>query len=155
VPAARLCIDAEEFDAAARAGRVDALDVYRGELLPEDRYAPWAEEPRERLRTRYVALLKAARRWERVLEVEPADEEAHRALMQRALDAGDRNAAVRQFERLRGHLRADLGIGPDAESVALYERAVAMSGPNAPSARERVQALLARGLVQLNAGELA
>jgi DNA-binding SARP family transcriptional activator len=155
-PGDPVVVDALAFEAAARAGDIGALDGYPGELLPEDRYTSWAEEPRERLRALYLQLLKTAGRWERVLELDPADEEAHRALMRRAIDAGDRRGAVRQFERLREHLRADLGAGPDPESLALYERALAMEGPDPglPTAAERTRALLARGLVQLNTGEL-
>jgi DNA-binding SARP family transcriptional activator len=153
-PEGQVHVDAVSFEAAARAGHTDALGTYQGELLPEDRYAPWAEEPRERLRALYLRLLKTAGRWERVVEVDPTDEEAHRALMQRAIDAGDRRGAVRQFERLRERLRADLGVGPDRKSVALYERAISMGGPGLPTATERTRALLARGLVQLNTGEL-
>src|SRR5579859_2360130 len=139
-PEGHLRVDALTFEAAARAGQIGALDAYPGELLPEDRYAAWAEEPRERLRTLYLRLLKTAGLWERVLEVEPADEEAHRALMQRAVDAGDRLAAVRQFARLCEHLRADLGLGPDPTSVALYERATATASPGPPTAAERTRA---------------
>jgi DNA-binding SARP family transcriptional activator len=153
-PHGQVSVDALAFEAAARAGHIAALGAYQGELLPEDRYAPWAEEPRERLRALYLQLLKTAQLWDRVLEADPADEEAHRALMQRAIDAGDRRAAVRQFERLREHLRADLGVGPDMKSVTLYERAISMEGPGPPTAGERARALLARGLVQLNTGEL-
>ena len=155
-PGEPVIVDALAFEDAACAGQPGALDAYRGELLPEDRYASWAEEPRERLRVLYLRLLKTAGLWERVLDVDAADEEAHRALMWRAIQAGDRRAAVRQFERLREHLRADLGAGPDRESVALYEQAISMggSGPGLPTAAERTQALLARGLVQLNTGEL-
>jgi len=154
-PGEPVAVDALAFEAAARAGRVGALDAYQGDLLPEDRYAPWAEEPRDRLRALYLRLLKTAAQWERVLEADPADEVAHRSLMRRAIEAGDRRAAVRQFERLCEHLRADLGVGPDPESVALYERALSMEGPGLPTAAERTRALLARGLVQLNTGELA
>ncbi len=153
-PEGQVYVDAVSFEAAARAGQIGALEAYQGELLPEDRYAPWAAEPRDRLRALYLQLLKTAGRWERVLEVDPADEEAHRALMQRAGDAGDRRAAVRQFERLCERLRADLGAGPDRKSVALYERAISMGGPGPPTAAERTRALLARGLVQLSMGEL-
>lgn len=153
-PDGHVLVDAQAFEAAARAGQVVALDLYQGELLPEDRYALWAEEPRERLRTLYLRLLKRAGRWEQVLDADPADEEAHQALIQRAIEAGDRRSAVRQFERLREHLRADLGAGPDRKSVALYERAISMGGPGLPTAAERTRALLARGLVQLNTGEL-
>lgn len=155
-PGEPVVVDALAFEAAARAGHVGALDAYQGELLPEDRYALWAEQPREWLRELHLQLLKTAGLWERVLDADATDEEAHRALMRRAIDAGDRRAAVRQFELLREHLRADLGVAPDPESVALYERAIAMEGsaPGLPTAAERARALLARGLVQLNTGEL-
>jgi DNA-binding SARP family transcriptional activator len=155
-PGEPVIVDALAFEAAARAGQLGALDAYQGDLLPEDRYASWAEEPRERLRVLYLRLLKTAGLWEQVLDADAADEEAHRALIRRAIDAGDRRAAVRQFERLCEHLRADLGVGPDRESVALYERAISMEGPgpDLPTAAERTRALLARGLVQLNTGEL-
>jgi DNA-binding SARP family transcriptional activator len=155
-PGEPVIVDALAFEAAARAGQLGALDAYQGDLLPEDRYASWAEEPRERLRVLYLRLLKTAGLWEQVLDADAADEEAHRALIRRAIDAGDRRAAVRQFERLCEHLRADLGAGPDRESVALYERAISMEGPgpDLPTAAERTRALLARGLVQLNTGEL-
>jgi DNA-binding SARP family transcriptional activator len=155
-PGEPVIVDALAFDAAARAGQLGALDAYQGDLLPEDRYASWAEEPRERLRALYLRLLKTAGLWEQVLDADAADEEAHQALIRRAIDAGDRRAAVRQFERLREHLRADLGAGPDRESLALYERAISMegAGPDLPTAAERTRALLARGLVQLNTGEL-
>jgi DNA-binding SARP family transcriptional activator len=153
-PAGQVCVDALAFEAAARAGQAGALDAYQGELLPEDRYSSWAEEPRERLRALYLRLLKTAELWEQVLEADPADEEAHRALMRRAIDAGDRRAAVLQFERLREHLRADLAVGPDQTSVTLYERAISMGGPGLPTAGERTRAVLARGLVQLSTGDL-
>jgi DNA-binding SARP family transcriptional activator len=153
-PGGDVYVDAVSFEAAARAGQTGALVAYQGELLPEDRYAPWAEESRDRLRVLYLQLLKTAGRWERVLDVDPGDEEAHRALMQRAVDAGNRRAAVRQFERLCERLRADLGVGPDRKSVALYERAISMGSPGPPTAAERTRALLARGLVQLSTGEL-
>ena len=161
-PGAAVHVDVERFeDAAGEALRqaderacATAAELYRGELLPEDRFAPWTEEPRERLRLRYVQVLKAARMWERVLEIDAADEDAHRSLMQDALQEGDRGAAIRQFERLRQRLRADLGVGPDPASVALYERALAMQGQEPPTPAERTRALLAWGLVHLNQGDL-
>lgn len=33
------------------------MDLYAGELLPEDRYEEWAEDRRQGLRTTYLALL--------------------------------------------------------------------------------------------------
>jgi DNA-binding SARP family transcriptional activator len=161
-PGTEVTSDVERFERAAgeALGSADAgacvaaAELYGGDLLPDDLYAPWAAEPRERLRLRHLQLLKAGRMWERVLEVDGADEQAHRALMQSALQGGDRRAAIRQFERLRETLRADLGIGPERASVALYEQALALQGQEPPSQAERTRALLAWGLVHLNQGDL-
>ena len=153
-------VDVEAFETAAKEalGRgpdacAVAAALYRGDLLPDDPYAEWAFEPRERLRLRHLQLLKLAGNWEVVLDVDPSDEEAHRALMQGAIDAGNRQAALRQFARLRDSLHADLGVGPDRRSVELYEQALAMEGAP-PATRERVAGLLAWGLVHWNRMEL-
>lgn len=161
-PKGAVLVDCERFETSARAALLSddveaaagAAVLYTGELLPEDRYASWAEEPRDRLRVLALRVSKAASLWDRVLEIDPADEEAHRVLMQRALDDGDRTGAIRQFERLRERLRTDLGMGPDRDSIALYEKAVNLEGEAPPSASERARALLAWGLVHLNSGDL-
>jgi DNA-binding SARP family transcriptional activator len=153
--------DVEIFESAAK----DALGsgaeacaaaaaLYGGELLPDDRYALWAFEPRERLRLRNIQLLKLAGRWEAVLEVDPSDEEAHRALMRGFIDARRRQAALRQFARLREALRADLGVVPDRTSVELYEKALAMEGAAPTTKADQVGGLLAWGLVHWNRMEL-
>lgn len=158
---ASVAVDAEVFEKTARQALADgvgcqqAAELYPGDLLPEDRYAVWAEQPRDRLRGLHLDLLRAAQQWHQVLAIDPADEQAHRGLMQRALEAGDRGAVVRQFELLRYRLRADLGVGPDRASIALYEKALAISRGSPPSPHEITQSLLARALVQLNSGQLA
>ena len=152
-------VDVEVFERAALAAlrtgtslaRVAA--TYGGDLLPEDRYAAWADAPRDRLRSLHLRLLKAAGLWDQVLAIDAGDEEANRGLMQRALDVGDRQSALRQFERLRERLRADLGVGPSVESVAVYERALALEGDE-PAAEEQAGGLVARALVALYPGAL-
>jgi DNA-binding SARP family transcriptional activator len=153
--------DVEVFETAAKdalgAGPeacVEAAGLYRGELLPDDRYVSWVFEPRERLRLRYLQLLKLCQHWEAVLEVDPADEEAHRALMRGYIDIGNRQAAIRQFSRLRQTLRSDLGIGPDRASVELYEKALALDASPPPTSTEQIGGLLAWGLVHWNRMEL-
>jgi DNA-binding SARP family transcriptional activator len=161
-PDGRVTVDAVRFERVARAALrandpvaiAHAAALYEGELLPEDRYAPWAEEPRARLRLLALRVLKAASQWERVLEIDPADEEAHRGLMEQALASGDRIGAIRQFRQLRERLRIDVGMGPDEESVTLYERALIGNEHERPSVVERVWALLARGVVHLKSGDL-
>ena len=64
-PEAELVVDAALFEADAQAAirTRDALacqraaERYRGELLPDDRYAEWSEEPRERLAQSFARLL--------------------------------------------------------------------------------------------------
>jgi DNA-binding SARP family transcriptional activator len=162
-PGHEVVTDVEEFEAAARTAldRPDAAacqraaDLYRGELLPDDRYAGWAEKPREQLRQRYARLLKGGKLWDRALALDPTDEQAQCALMQAALDAGNRGEAIRRFESLRKRLRIDLGVGPSAATVALYERALTSPAVETPSATDRLRASLARGLVELQSGEFA
>jgi len=154
-PSGELEIDAERFSLSASDALQDgnpsaAAALYGGELLPDDRYAEWATAERARLRDRFVQVVRAGELWERVLEIEPADEEAHRALMQQYLDAGNRPAAMRQFERLRERLRADLGVGADPETVSLYEKILAYEGAEPASAAERARALVAWGLTAWN-----
>ncbi len=153
--------DVERFEAAAQKaiGKgpeacAAAAALYTGELLPEDRYANWANGARDRLRLRYIKLLKRAETWEAVLEVDPTDEDAHRALIRAYIDAGNRHAAMRQFERLREALRADLGVGPGPKSVELYDEALAMTGAPMPTMAERASAHLAWGLLHWNRMEL-
>lgn len=115
----------------------EAADLYRGELLPDDRYVEWLEDERERLTRLYVEVLRAAGRWEAILAVDPADEEAHLTLAHRLARAGDRNGALRQFERLERALRQELGVGLSPTAQALRERVLRMPAPAAPPGPER------------------
>jgi DNA-binding SARP family transcriptional activator len=155
-PAGPLVIDAERFESesakalASGKGLDVAAELFTGDLLPADRYAAWTELYRERLRSRRVEVLKAAARWAEVLELDRADETAHRALMHSYLDEGNRQAAIRQFQRLREILRVDLGVAPEPATVALFEQAVTLAGEQPARPAERAQALLARGLLHWN-----
>lgn len=161
-PETEVSVDAVAFEVAAKKAlasndlskALSAADLYSGELLPDDRYAPWADEPRHRLRLLAVQVMKKAELWDRVLEIDPSNEDAHRALMRTALDAGDRTAAVRQFEELRRRLRIDLGVGPSPETVSLYEQALAGSDDVASDGPVRIRQLLARAFVEMNGGQL-
>ena len=129
--------------------------VVPGELLPAERYAPWCAQRRRQLRATYLAVLKGGELWGRVLDVEPADELAHREIIRDHLEAGDRPAAIRQFDRLRRVLREELGVSPDPDTIALYERVLAMEGRDVPTPAERARALLAWGVVHWERSELA
>jgi DNA-binding SARP family transcriptional activator/DNA polymerase III delta prime subunit len=96
-----------------------ALGAYAGPLLPEDPYEPWAAEPRDRVRQAYLGLLRASAHWEDLLREEPADEEAHLAIVRDLLEKGDVRRAERQFERLDHALMRELGTraSPEAEQL--------------------------------------
>src|SRR5437879_6123809 len=132
-----------------------AVDLYGGDLLPDDRYESWAAEPRGRLHRRYLDVLRFGALWGRLAEEDPTDEQAARALMRAHLDAGERREAIRRFERLREALRDHLGVGPDPATVALYEDVLAAEGTPQPSEAERAHALLAWALVHMNRGDIA
>ncbi|MCA1731252.1 MAG: transcriptional regulator, partial [Actinobacteria bacterium] len=116
-PQGELWVDIEAFEEAADEARRSrepeaykvALDLYAGELLPEDRYKEWAEVRREQLRRTYRALLVelAALYEEReeyetatealgeVLREEPTHEGAHVGLMRLYAFSGQRQEALR------------------------------------------------------------
>lgn len=161
-PDGRISTDVERFEAAStralssasQSDYATAATLYGGDLLPDDRSEAWSDERRGALLETYLRVLRGAGLWSRVLDVEPTDEEAHRELMRAFLDAGNRQAAIRQFERLRDVLREELGVGPDPESVRLYEEVLGREGQDAPTAAERARALLAWGMIHWKRNEL-
>ena len=145
-PEAEVAVDAVAFDELSRraiaGGDVElarrALDLYGGELCPQDRYEEWAEVRREPLRLRHLDLLRLTGRWEEIVDLEPGDEQAHVELMRRYDTAGDRHAGLRQFERLDRALRRELGVAPGVEACALRDRLLAASGPALSPATELI-----------------
>lgn len=133
LPDRDVVVDVDVFERAAERARADgspaaaaaAAGRYGGTLLPGDLYEPWTTARREHLRTRYRELLRQAGDWDRLLADDPADEEAHLALMRRHVDAGAHRAALRQFERMDAALRRELGVGPGPDALALREQVVA------------------------------
>lgn len=158
-PSADLTVDANRFELAARSALRDATgfeaaaDFYPGPLLPDDVYVDWLDLPRQHLQGRYVELLRAGQLWQRLIALDPTDEPAQCALMQAALDAGNRAEAIRLFKQLRETLHAELGVGPGRATIALYEKALALGGGTHDNASERIRASLAWGLVALQSGE--
>jgi non-specific serine/threonine protein kinase len=113
-----------------------ALELYRGVFLQGESAGEWHFEIRERLddlwlegtRALAQALLAAGRDAEagavfrRLLQREPADEDASLALMSCALRRGERNEALREYRRLERALQDELGVEPGPEVAALYKR---------------------------------
>jgi predicted ATPase/DNA-binding SARP family transcriptional activator len=144
---ARIWIDVEAFEAAGAAARAAgglasyraAIELYGGELLPEDRYEQWSAARRESLRETYLALLVeqsallvAAGEEHQALEVlmravaeDPLHEGAQRALMRLFTESGRRQQALAQYQQLRAALTEQLAANPDPETVALYREILA------------------------------
>jgi DNA-binding SARP family transcriptional activator len=140
-PHSEVHVDAALFQHAAHAALRDggraaakaALTAHSGDLLPNDLYEPWTEQPRLHLGDLYTALLHQAEDWHQALAADPADETAHLALAQRYAGSGDRAAAVRQLDRLDQVMRDDLGLEPSGPAVALRQQLFAATSANTSS----------------------
>ena len=128
--AEELWVDVDAFVAAADEGRAEqALELYSGDLLPEDRFEPWTEEPRAIYRMRFQGLLldhaaelerigdarRASELLERLVGLDPLNEEAVLGLMRAHARAGRRHLALRQYSRIEAALREELGVEPGSE----------------------------------------
>lgn len=144
-----LVVDAISFETRALAAMrqrdpaecANVASDYGGDLLPGARYEAWTEPVRERLRALYLDLLRTSGQWERLAQQEPTDEPAHRALMQRELEAGNRAAALRWYSRLRESLQQSLGVTPEPRTEAVYARCVAGLQATGPAFVGRSQVL--------------
>jgi predicted ATPase/DNA-binding SARP family transcriptional activator len=142
-PSGQVHVDVTDFEAAASAARITkgrsayraALDLYAGDLLPDDVYDEWAAARRDGLQQLRQALrLELAGSHEEheefdqaltvlgdVLEQDPLSEEAHARLMRLHALSGDRHKALGQYERLQEVLARELGVKPDSTTQGLYE----------------------------------
>src|SRR5215211_2256579 len=146
-PGGDLWVDVDAFEeAASTARRVKepatyraALDLYGGDLLPEERYEEWTEGRRDELRQLYLALLVelaglheehhehelAIEALRKATAKEPTLEEAHVDLMRLHALSGRPERALAQYERLRDALSRGLGTRPAASSRHLRDEIAA------------------------------
>jgi DNA-binding SARP family transcriptional activator len=138
MPGAPYWLDVEEFERfihrSTPASLHDAVALYSGDLL-SNLDDDWVLIERERLRGmqlstlhrltthhrslgEYAAALGLARR---ALALDPLAEAIHRELIALPYLAGDRAAALAEFDRLRALLRDELGAEPMAETRALAD----------------------------------
>lgn len=150
--AASLWVDVDAFDDAVRRGDTEeALALYAGDLLPENRFEDWVETRRTQLRTSVVRLLldqasaregrgdsrAALASLERLVSIDPLHEEAHARLMRLTAVGGDRHAALRWYSRLVEGLRDELGVSPTEELRRLHgDIAAGRLGPRVESTLE-------------------
>ncbi len=135
-------VDALTFqDLIARGTPADleaAVPLYRGDLLDgldlsDPGFQAWLEEERRRFHGLMVGALHALMAHkraagaredaivlaERLLVLDPLREDVHRALMVLHAELGQRQAALRQYERCRSLLAAELDVEPEPETEAL------------------------------------
>jgi DNA-binding SARP family transcriptional activator len=141
------------IDPATREGQLlAAVDAYRGPFLADVTFddAPeledWAQEQRAFWQRQIEAILgrlaalqlergafaevgATAERW---LGLDPLEEAAHRALMRARAGAGDRAGALAAYAACGAALRAQLGVDPAPETVALAERLRRLAAPPVP-----------------------
>jgi DNA-binding SARP family transcriptional activator len=143
-------IDAEEFRTAAELALAEvgvgyepllerARSRWTGEPLPEERYSDWATAYRERLIDLYVGVLGAlvevrertgdhvgaADLARELVDIDPLNEGAHRALIVAYARAGRTGRALRQYLECRRALVEGLGIEPAEATSRLQARVLA------------------------------
>jgi len=113
-----------------------AIELYKGDLLPEDLYTPCVTLRREEVRKRYIDLLlrtaelyqnegnskKAIDCHTRIIEADPLFELSYQRLMLLYSQRGRKAMALRIFEDLKRHLYEELGTCPDKLTISIYER---------------------------------
>jgi adenylate cyclase len=119
-----------------------AIDLYQGDFAEgfyvhqAPAFEEWVLLERERLRLSALRALhvlaghhaaqgayaQAITYTGRLLALEPAQEEAQRQMMALLALDGDREAALRQYQTCRRVLAQELGVEPQEETTALYER---------------------------------
>jgi DNA-binding SARP family transcriptional activator len=143
---ADLWLDSEQFAYAARKGlKTDsaahletAMNLYRGDYLPDSLYESWSAEEREwisamflesadKLCELYIQNKKYAEAIElcqRVLAKDNCWERAYRHLMTAYNYLGDRGQLARTYQRCLQTLKDELDVSPSQETQELYKKLV-------------------------------
>ncbi len=140
----KIATDVEDFERLSTDGTRGALEravaLYQGDLLEgvairSEGFDEWHGLEAARIRdlaadamARLAALLAdvgalddAVEMAQRVLRIDPLREDAHRTLMRAHHRSGRRVAALKQYEDCVSILREQLDVGPDGETLKLYE----------------------------------
>ena len=138
----RLWCDAAAFESHLDRGQPrEALDLYRGDLLPgfftsdANGFEAWLEGERARLRDlasegawrladaeKSAGNVSLAAHWaSRAVTLAPFREEGVRRLLALLDASGDRAAAVQAYEQFKAHVSKELELAPAPETIALIE----------------------------------
>lgn len=139
-PAAQIRLDADDFLALASSrsddDMVTALQIYRGDYLPDASAEDWASEKREHLRETYLHTAhqladrrlqddqcdEAMRICHDILTVDTCNEPAYRVLMRCHAVRGNLAAVHAVYQRCIILLKEDLDVQPSAETTAMYKQ---------------------------------
>ncbi|RXT04312.1 BTAD domain-containing putative transcriptional regulator [Ammoniphilus sp. CFH 90114] len=111
-----------------------AMELYKGDYLPECRYEDWSIEEKERLRVLY---LRAAERLanlyvqfedydeviaccEKIIQTDPCAEEAYRLIMYSYAMMNNRTLAIKYYHKCEEKLKEELGIRPSSLTQQLH-----------------------------------
>ena len=111
------------------------MALYKGDFLPDQKYADWCLNERERLLVYYLRcseklaqLLVARKKFdsaiqlcERVIEKDPTWEEAYRLLMFCYYHKNNRSQAMKWFAKCKHYLESELGVEPMFSTKKMYD----------------------------------
>jgi len=142
-PNAVITVDAAQFESQIAAGHLaEATTLCHNDFLTDfyldgsPIFEQWALLERERLRTLALSayqqiidhcaaageLTAATAASQQLLHLDPLHEPTHRMLMRLLAQAGQRSAALAQYERCRHLLATELAVPPDEVTTALAEQ---------------------------------
>jgi DNA-binding SARP family transcriptional activator len=113
-----------------------AIELYKGDYLEDELYAPWTALKREEIRTLYIDILqRTAAHYENqgssrksidlhklVIKVDPALEKSYQKLMVMYSNLGMRTEAIRVYNECRRALDREIGVAPDRLTTSIFER---------------------------------
>lgn len=132
----------------------DAFALYAGHFLEgfdpgagAQDFREWADRRRAELRNAALRLLdragahaesagdfaRALRLGERAVEIDPVWEQGHRRVMRALAARGERNGALRHYQRLESYLDEEVGGRPDPDTRALAEQLRAPASDAVPA----------------------
>lgn len=136
-----------------------ALDLYRGPFLSglvlneAEAFHEWMEVEQDALLNSASQLCtmlaayyeqqrdfeRAVRTWQRLLQIDPLEEQAHRQVMFNLWQSGQTGRALEQYSTLRELLQKSLSVEPAAETRTLWEHIQANTPPSTPPRSMRVR----------------
>ena len=148
-PRLKLWMDVEKFRTRWRRGQTietvegisravldyeAAASLYKGDFLEDEIYQNWSFLERENLKEMYIVLLErlsliysqkghkeaAIRICEQILRKDSCREKIHRRKMKWYYALGERDKALRQYQKCAHTLKLDLDAGPSPETRSLY-----------------------------------